>query len=269
MAQARASAQTITLTPELAYRSICPSTAFWDSRDYTGEETVDAKPSWDDCCLNPKNRINSLTPLPTPTWRLDGCTSLGTQFFTVPASISPLPPLRTDTFLPDPASWPARLRLDLSLDQAFLFRDSRIVYFGICQHILRALESWSASIPDFDSLYRELPFGSRIMFENMSKDIEEIRIRIIRTHDLERQLLPLTAVGRKDFIPLPETLDISKLTLVGQFQHSASLVRVHGSQDVMVFKTLSDTPEYLYHELEILSSPCLSILMLSLAPGIS
>ncbi|KAG4444317.1 hypothetical protein IFR05_000191 [Cadophora sp. M221] len=244
----------ITLTPELAYRAISPSTAFWEAHKYPKEEDAYTYLPWNESHLNPKNRIDSLTPVQTPTWTVHGSTGLGTQFFTVPVFISPLPPLRIDTFLPDPAYWPAKLRLDLNLNEAFLFRDSRIVKFGICQHILRALEFWSASISNFEIMYRELPFGSRIMFENMSKDIRNIRIRVIRTHDLERQLLPLAALKLNRLNPLPEILDISQLTLIRQFQDSAALVRVIGSDenDVVVFKTLSDTPKYLYHELEIL-----------------
>ncbi|KAH9213195.1 hypothetical protein DL95DRAFT_248244, partial [Leptodontidium sp. 2 PMI_412] len=209
---------------------------------------------WNESHLNPKNRIDSLTPVQTPTWRIDGSTGLGTQFFTVPTFISPLPPLRIDTFLPDLAYWPAKLRLDLNLNEAFLFQDSRIVHFDICQHVLRVLEFWSASISNFENMYRALPFGSRIMFENMSKDIRSIRIRVIRTHDLERQLLPLAALKLNRLNPLPEILDISQLTLIRRFQDSASLIRIIGSDenDVAVFKTLSDTPKYLYHELEIL-----------------
>lgn len=249
--------RTITLTPELAYRAICPSTAFWKHKEHLNEEVADTELPWDCSPLNPKCRIDSLTSVRTTTWRIDGCTSLGTQFFTVPASISSLPPLRVDTFIPDPAHWPAALRLDLNLEKAFLFRDSRVSYFGISQHILRALEYWSASIPDFETFYKDLPFGSRIMFENMAKDVRDIRVRTIRTHDLERQLLPLANLKLNQSIPLPETLDISQLTLVRQFQDSAALVRVLGSDEdkpAVVFKTLSDTPKYLYHELDTLLS---------------
>ncbi|KAH7361069.1 kinase-like domain-containing protein [Rhexocercosporidium sp. MPI-PUGE-AT-0058] len=249
-------AQAITLSPELAYRSISPSTAFLDAYQDPKEQFTDNNLPWDASHLNPKNRIDSLTSVETPKWRIDGCTSLGTQFFSVPALTSPVPPLRVDTFLPDPAHWPVRLRLDLNLDEAFLFRDSRINHFSICQHVLRALEFWSASISEFETLYKELPFGSRIMFENMSKDIRKIRIRVIRTHDLERRLLPLTSLKSNRILPLPENLDISKLSLVRQLQDSASLVRILGSdeKDFVVFKTLSDTPDYLYHELQILLS---------------
>ncbi|KAH7417719.1 hypothetical protein BKA64DRAFT_658667 [Cadophora sp. MPI-SDFR-AT-0126] len=247
----------LTLTPELAYRAICPSTAFWDYREYSMGEPEDAQLPWDLSPLNPQSRIDSLSPVRTPTWRIDGCTSLGTQFFAVPTSMHPLPPLRIDTFLPEPAHWPARLRLDLNFEKAFLFRDSRVVQFGISQHILRALELWSASIPDFGRLYKELPFGSRIMFENMAADIRNIRIRVVRTHELERQLLSIAELSMNQSISLPETLDICQLTLVQQFQDSASLVQILGSaegQPAVVFKTLSDTPKYLYHELGTLLS---------------
>ncbi|KAL2075042.1 hypothetical protein VTL71DRAFT_8822 [Oculimacula yallundae] len=246
----------VDLTPELAYRTICPSTAFWvditSPRDYLGDEQL----AWDVSILNPQSRIDSLTPVQIPRWRIDGCTSLGNQFFTVPTFLSPLPPLRVDTFLPDPRFWPPGLRHDLGFDKAFLFRDWRINHFGICQHILRALEYWSDSFPDFGNLYRDLPFGSRIMFENMSMNIRSIRIRIARTHDLERQLLPLSSLKFGSHFPTPDTLDISQLTLIRQFQDSAALVRVSKSpdDDVVVFKTLSDEPKYLNHEMDILLS---------------
>jgi hypothetical protein len=52
-------------------------------------------------------------------------------------------------------------------------------------------------------------------------------------------------------------MDISTLQLVRQLQDSTSLVKIttQGSpQEAIVFKTLSDSPKYLYHELKVLLS---------------
>lgn len=250
------------LTPELAFRAISPTTAFWNHQSYSGESLKRDQHDilWNDSTLNPKNKIDSLAPIQNPSWRIDGCTSCGTQFFTIPTFISPLPPLRVDTFLPNPSQWPEQLREDLKIDKSFLYRDCRVLNFGVAQHVLRSFEAWSTSFSNFQTLYEELQFGSRIIFENMSRDVREIRIRIVRAHDLERQLLPLGALQTwwaPKSASLPEAININRLDLIRQFQDSASLVQVSnsdGNRELMVFKTMSDSPKYLYHELGVLLS---------------
>jgi hypothetical protein len=252
------------LTPELAFRALSPTTAYWDPT--SGQETLAndmcaVLSPWDGSSLNPKNRIDSLSPLPDPKWRIDGCTSLGTQFFTIPMFLSCIVPLRIDTFLPHPSTWPPELVRSLNINTAFLYRDSRVVRFGISQHILRTLELWSSNYDNFQKFYEELPFGSRIIFENMVEDIRQIRVQIVRTHHLEMQLLSVPALTtRWDStapVSLPPKVDISTLQLVRQLQDSTALVKItiQGSpQQAIVFKTLSDSPKYLYHELKVLLS---------------
>lgn len=53
--------------------------------------------------------------------------------------------------------------------------------------MLRALGSWEK--PNFEAEYLSLPFGSRILFENLAVDVRNIGVRIVLTHYLERQLL--------------------------------------------------------------------------------
>ena len=258
------------ITPELALDALSPVAAFRNGASFTDKTSKGVTSpawAWNKSTLNPKNRINSLSPSHHPTWRLDGCTSLGTQFYTAPTFFSPVRPLHIHTFIPTPSQWPLGLRSLLGIDSAFLYRDSRINNFHIAQYVLRTLEHWSSTIHDFQSMYEALPFGSRIVFENIENDITKIRIRIVRTHDLERQLMSITSwPSRLTKCPsaiLPPTLDISRLHLVQQLHDSTAIVELRRPRteadifrktgtDIVVFKTLSDSPSYLYYELSIL-----------------
>jgi hypothetical protein len=247
------------ITPELAWEALSPLTAFKSEEAYTENDRNHARIfSWNDSLLNPKNRIDSLSPSPHPKWRLDGCTSLGTQYFAVPVFFSPVIPLHIHTFIPPPSEWAADFRSELQIDSAFLYRDARIMNFGIAHHIVRTLDNWSSKISEFQSVYEGLPFGSQLVFENMERDIRKIRVKIVPGHDLERQLMSAAALEsrliKSSSLILPKTLDISRLHLVSQIQDSTSIVevRVRGCRNLVVFKTLSDSPSYLYHELSLL-----------------
>jgi hypothetical protein len=248
------------VTPDLAWNTISTESLFRvaeSALDSVGT-AWNSQPTWEDSPLNPKNRIDSLTPVQFPTWRIDGCTSLGVQFYTIPIFISPLVPMRIDTILPQISQWPPDLRELLKIDSAFLYRDHRILVFGIAQHVLRTLEYWSSNF-DFETLFKKLPFGSKIVFTNMEKDIREIRVQVVPTHDLERQYVSLDSLLRKwDGVPLhsmPPTLDLSQLKFIRQMHDSTSLVDIETGAKLgqqVVFKTISDSPQYLYHELKLL-----------------
>jgi len=258
------------ITPELALAALSPSTAFRSGKTYTegvSNHVFQTELCWEDSTLNPKNRIDTLSRSRCPTWRIDGCTSLGTQFYTTPTFFSRVSPLHIHTFIPSPSEWPLGLRSLLEIDSAFLYRDSRINNFPIAHHVLRTLDYWSSTITDFQAMYEGLPFGSRILFENMEKDIKQIRIQIVRTHDLERQLMSITSMPshfpKSPLAVLPPTLDISQLHHVRQIHDSTAMVELNNSRtdshispefgkEIFVFKTLSDSPSYLYHELSIL-----------------
>jgi hypothetical protein len=248
------------VTPDLAWNTISTESLFRVAEsppDPIGA-AWDTQTTWGDSPLNPKNRIDSLAPAQSPTWRLDGCTSLGVQFYTIPIYISPLVPMRIDTILPPISQWPPDLRELLEIDTAFLYRDHRILVFGVAQHVLRTLEYWSSNF-DFEALYKKLPFGSRIVFTNMEKDIRQIRVQVAPTHDLERQYMSAgSLLGKWGDVPpdsMPPTLDLSQLKFIRQMHDSTSLVKIQTgaktSQQV-VFKTISDSPQYLYHELKLL-----------------
>jgi hypothetical protein len=248
------------VTPDLAWNTISTESLFRvveSALDSVGS-AWSSQPKWEDSHLNPKNRIESLAPVQFPRWRIDGCTSLGVQFYTTPVFISPLVPMRIDTILPSISQWPPDLRELLEIDTSFLYRDHRILLFGVAQHVLRTLEYWSRNF-DFEALYKKLPFGSRIVFTNMEKDIRQIRVQVVPTHDLERQYMSVDSLLSKwGHFPqhlIPQTLDLSQLKIIRQMHDSTSLVEIETGAKLrqqVVFKTISDSPQYLYHELKLL-----------------
>lgn len=248
------------ITPEVAYLATFPTTALtepYPSHSASKEDIPSENlHSWDDSSLNPKNRIDSLVPVENPTWRIDGCTRMATQFYTIPTFIQPLVPIRIDTFIPPLAQWPLEMIEMLASDRAFLYCDARVLNFGIAQHVLRTLEHWTSEFPGFQTYYMNLPFGSRIVFENIVKDVRQVRVRVVPMHSLERELISVTNLRSMwEDIRLPPTLDISQLELLQQFHDSVSLVRPNGTQGVrekVILKALIISPKYLYHELRIL-----------------
>jgi hypothetical protein len=252
------------LTPEAVYAAIFPVAAFANldepSTKALEKHDLDSKSQdWDSSILNPKNRINSLNIFQCPKWAIDGCASMGTQFYTIPLFLNPLIPMRIDTYIPAQSEYPPHLRDILQINQAFVYRDGRIMNFGIARYILQVLEYWTNKQPDFPSIYQRLPFGSRIVFENIATDINDVRIQIVPTHYLERQLLSVTKLQTMwaDLpISWPEVLDISDINLLSQIHDSVSLVQIpqlHGEKKY-ILKALTDSPKYLYHELKLLLS---------------
>lgn len=250
------------LTPEAVLRVIEPTAAYaelFEPPNIAVNKRKQAEVVWNESRLNPKNRIDSLDEVVNPRWRIDGCTSFGTQFYTIPLFFGELHPMRVDTFIPEPSRIPLALRQQLDLATAFHRKDSRVARLGIARHILRTLEYWSSTIADFETVYHNLPFGSRIVFENLTSDIRDIRVNIVQTHDLERQLLSkrelqvLRGFPSEDW---PETVDISCLEHLGQLHESVSVVQVRSKDGnkTEILKALTSYPKYLYHELRTLLS---------------
>jgi hypothetical protein len=254
------------LTPSVISRVVHPTAAFVESSGCDspiGSETEqkEHKPvpvPWSESGLNPKNRIDSLDEVLTPKWRIDGCTGMGTQFFTIPLFFTGnLVPMRIDTFIPEWEKCPPELRDVLELGTAFHVKDVRVAGLGISRHVLRTLEYWSSRNPDFEAIYLSLPFGSRILFENLAVDVRDIRVRIVPTHYLERQLLSCADLQRlwdNWGGPWPELVDIHNVQHCRQLSESISVVQVPGPQgsQTMVMKALTSYPKYLYHELKFL-----------------
>lgn len=256
---------------------IHPTAAF--SRRWPGAKrhpamTATGPSSWLESQLNPKNRIDSLDPPQNPMWRIDGCTGLGTQYYALPVFLGHVPPMRFDVFIPEEAAASPILRKLLDLDAAFHTKDAvRVRRLGISRHILRTLQAWTAEKGGGDGvsvedMYRTLPFGSRIIFENLDANIRNIKITVAPTYYIEKQLLGLAKLDvNLGLAPeiLPRAIDISCLDIVQQLHDSVCVVSIqqsvgvgdtgrdrpamHAEDKLWVFKALTSATKYLYTEL--------------------
>ncbi|KAI1847402.1 hypothetical protein JX265_005537 [Neoarthrinium moseri] len=237
---------------------IHPTAACSSTDDFDPQEppsTPSSTTSWDESLLNPKNRIDSLELPRYPLFRVDGCTGLGTQFYIVPLFFPAVPPVRADVFIPE--TQPAILREQLDLDVAFHTKDAaRLSHLGISRYVVRALHYWvKAEFEDlaaFEKYYRTIPFGSRLVIDNLSFDMQKSTIRVFTNHNLERQLLSLTALTQlwgADF-PFPQAIDFYEVEVIKILHDSVCLARIRG--DLFIFKALTSGAKYLYHELKTL-----------------
>ncbi|KAK5663659.1 hypothetical protein OQA88_4090 [Cercophora sp. LCS_1] len=251
---------------------IHPTAAFSQSPQRTPPASIEP-PSWLESQLNPKNRIDSLDPPKHPSWRVDGCTGLATQYYVVPLFLGDIPPMRFDVFIPEEATESLLVRQLLDLNAAFHTKDAdRVKRLGITTHILRTLQVWTeqggeGAPQSIAEMYTTLPFGSRIVFENLELDIRNIRITIVPTHYIETQLLRLGNLAPSLDVPseaIPEAIEISRLSFVQQLHDSICLVRIrptaqgthqekHGEQEsdrLWILKALTSGTRYLYAELQ-------------------
>lgn len=220
------------------------------SRAENGHSLQDRGGDWATSPLNPKNRIESLEFPSNPFWRIDGCTGLGTQFYAIPLFIKPTIPSRIDVFIPEQSSQTPEIRSLLQLDDAFHTKDrGRVRNLAITRLIVRKLQQWTTSFPDPPRWYHSLPFGSRIVFENISVNLDEIRICIAPMHNLERQLKSADFLDRlwEHRVTLPPQVPLSSLDLVEQLHDSVCLVKFE--QKIWIMKALTSYPKYIYHEL--------------------
>jgi len=247
------------LNSENVTKLLYPSAAFQSSTSSSIDasdqaESAQLKPhSWTTSTLNPKNRVDSLTEPLNAMWRVDGSAGMGTQFYTVPIFLGRPVPMRIDTFIPERKDIPADLQEILDIGPAFYTRDNRVARLGIARYIVRVLDRWSRQVPDFEALYNSLPFGSRIVLQNVEREIRSVKVQILQTHFLERQLLSIESLQAMWNIPSdswPEATDISNIALVEQLHDSVSLVKYAGQTRIM--KSLTSSPKYLYHELKVL-----------------
>ncbi|KAI1645708.1 uncharacterized protein F4817DRAFT_167131 [Daldinia loculata] len=210
---------------------------------------------WADSLLNPKNRIESLDLPPNPLWRVDGCAGLGSQYYVLPLFIEQVPPIRMDVFVSN--SQPHLIRDQLELDKAFHTKDSaRLPRLAIARHIVRILQRWTTTdfhdLSSFEKFYKGVPFGSRLILENMSLDTHQVRVKVGLNHNLEHKLLPLSRLADLwgSGFPFPPVIDFFDLHVVRVLHDSVCLVRIH--EQLFIFKALTSGAKYLYHELKTL-----------------
>ncbi|KAI2602014.1 hypothetical protein GGR54DRAFT_556350 [Hypoxylon sp. NC1633] len=219
----------------------------------TASTTIEG--SWETSLLNPKNRIDSLDLPRNPLWRIDGCAGLGTQYYAVPLFLQRTPPIRMDVFIYE--FQPRLICEQLELGKAFHTKDAaRLPRLAIARHIVRILQIWTidrfGDLASFEAFYKKVPFGSRLVIEDMSLDARRVKIKYGPNHSLERSLLNL---GRLAFLwgpdfPLPPTVDFFDLDVIKVLHDSVCLVRIH--EKLYIFKALTSGTKYLYHELKTL-----------------
>lgn len=248
------------LSQESVHDVIHPTAAYSDLPPNYGVESVmrdDQPVDWQDSVLNPKNRIDSLSPLERPHWRIDGCTAFGSQFYAVPLFIDSMPPLRVDVFIPEPSKLSPELRHALDVDVAFHTTSARrIANLGITQHVLRILQYWTSCQEDPVGIFKMIPYGSRIVLKNMPKNVADAEITIAPTHYLERQLWSVSSLQAAwgSDVELPPTVDLDNVVYVSQLHDSVCLVEIEGK--TWIFKALTSYTKYLYHELrQLLTIP--------------
>ncbi|KAL6698558.1 hypothetical protein J3F84DRAFT_363212 [Trichoderma pleuroticola] len=248
------------LSQQSIHDVIHPTAAFSDESIWeqsAANAAVDAarEASWDESPLNPKNRIDSLEPPARPLWRIDGCTAFGTQFYAVPLFVESIPPFRIDVFIPEPATLSRELRSVLDMDVAFYTRDaSRISQLGVTQHVLRLLQYWTSTLDDPRQIYQNIPFGSRIVLNNLPRDVSQVQVCIAPTYYLERQMLSVASFESfwGSHLDLPPTVDIHDVVYLSQLHDSVCLIEYEGK--TWIFKALTSYTKYLYHELRQLLS---------------
>ena len=212
-------------TPGIFHAVMYPTAAFWPITppDLKQNASLTISQSWEKSYLNPKNRIDSLAPVQNPSWRIDGGEADGTRFFTVPSFAIGRPPLRIDTYIPDPADHAPELRDILKASSAMLCGSSELANLSISQFILRILENWSRSNPQLETLYRAMPFGSRIVIDNICSDIGAIEVHLIPNYEVELQWLTVDALQQIWHLSpsaWPDIIDISCVQLQIQFHNA-------------------------------------------------
>ena len=241
--------------PTAAFDQVSPSSEAPDNTSNGQEQSI--SDTWETSLLNLKNRVDSLDFPRRSLWRVDGCGSGGTQYFVVPIFLPNPPPVRLDVLLQD--RQPAELRRQLELPTAFHTKDAeRLANLAITRHIIRTLNRWTeasfSSPKDFEKFYKDIPFGSRLIFDNLSLDVSKIRVSVGLNHNLEHRMLDIPGLKElwgPDFV-FPEVIDLYDLEVVKILHDSVCLVRIGGK--LFIFKALVSGLKYLYHELKTLCS---------------
>lgn len=239
------------LTEQSIHDVIHPTAAFSaPDLDSAIDNALDENPPWEVSSTNPKNRINSLDLVANASWRIDGCTAFGTQFYAVPLFVNRLIPSRLDVFIPEPGCLSAELREVLDAAAFFHTKEpSKIAHLGLTRHVLRILQHWTSTFDDPREIYKDAPFGSRIVIDSLPKDVTKARVYQVPTHYLERQLLSVSALQAAwgASMVLPPSVDLEELRYISQPHDSVSIVEYSGRQ--WALKALTSYTKYMFHEL--------------------
>ncbi|KAL4771488.1 hypothetical protein BDW60DRAFT_64627 [Aspergillus nidulans var. acristatus] len=213
-------------------------------------------PSWDSSFLNPRNRVDNLDTA-SSRWRIDGATICGTCVYAIPLDLLPnLPPLRVLLYISDQTEYPAALRQSLDACTGVPLRDGNAISrLGLAKHLCRALDHHCAQNPGFLQEYSKLPFGSRLIFEDITPDVADMKLYVERDYGIETNMKTLQYLQQSwsDIAQdaWPPAVDINELRIVKQLNEAVMLVDFSG-QSRAIFKCASDSLHHMYHELRFL-----------------
>ncbi|KAK6338445.1 hypothetical protein TWF730_002505 [Orbilia blumenaviensis] len=215
--------------------------------------------TWYDSVINPKNLPDSVGILNTTfTWDIDGIDVDGRKFFVVPSFMRGSLPLRVDLHLPPHGALSPAMRKIFHVDRLMIPDKVPAMSLEISKHVVRALDYWSKGIVDFETQYRNLPFGSRIMIDNLAPNPRHMGVYLVPVYDIEQQWHSQKTLQGMWNLPVedwPAVIDLGELQLQRQPHEAISLVTIpsrHAADKVFVFKSLCRDINYLYHELKML-----------------
>lgn len=220
--------------------------------DSAGQESDTERSAWRELLS-----LNTNADSSGPTWQVDGCTSRGVQYLAQPFLSGTLHPRKIDIFIPDQAAQPKKLRRLLRTSSAFHHSSQKSRELPICRYLASLLRHWSAGIEDFDQSYRSLPYGSRIVVENLSIALDEVRIHVIPARKLVRRFLgreELSDLWSLSMSELPDCVPLEELELKTQIHSNVSLVAASNRSTgrLWALKTNVKNPNQFYHELRTL-----------------
>ncbi|KAL4787660.1 hypothetical protein BJX76DRAFT_283813 [Aspergillus varians] len=213
-------------------------------------------PSWDHSSLNPRNLVDSLDTT-SSRWRIDGATICGSCIYAIPLDLLPnLPPLQILLYLSDQTEYPAALRHSLDACIGVPLRDGKAIsQLGLASHLCRALDHHCARNPGFLEQYLKLPLGSKLIFEDITPNVADMKLDVERVYHIETHMKTLQSLQQSwpdlALDHWPPIVDISDLRLVRQLNEAVSLVETSG-QPLAIFKSATSSLDHTYHELHFL-----------------
>ncbi|KAH6898262.1 hypothetical protein B0T10DRAFT_472158 [Thelonectria olida] len=205
-------------------------------------------------------------PPKTPTWAIDYA-SFGTVYAAIPTSLESLPPSRIDVAIPDQMDWPASLWSTLDARDSVHLAGPRISSLGISSYLCEGLQHWADSLGNFADVYADLPFGSSLQLSNLTEDAKDLKFTIQPNKALEKpgvflsseDLCSLWGFGESE---MPPTIPYTSLRRLNQVAGDVIIVSIAGHdglatdgvESTMVFKSSTNKPSKIYHEIKMLLS---------------
>ena len=163
--------------------------------------------------------------------------------------------MRIDVLIPDQLDWDPELWAILGAGDSVHIHDQRVADLGISRYVVRVLENWTRDCPEFEKMYRGLPFGSSFVVDKVGLKLSEINIKVTRNTEFPNHLLSVNSlrtmwdVRVKD---MPRQINILELRFIKRLYSSICLVELDGKR--MIFKSNPQSPSSTYHEIKVLLS---------------